>query len=456
MRIFELLAPLGLLVAGIFVLQADTSPVPPDRSMTHYSGNRVDNVIIGEVVGTHAVRWKPPLYEDFKLLADDGEEDDHFGVSVAVSGDIALIGANGDDDNGIESGSAYVYRYDSGTETWTKEDELQASDGGWEDYLGTSVSISGEVALVGAYGDDDNGMDSGSAYVFRYDAGTEEWVEEDKLLPSDGAENDYFGFSVSVSGDVALVGAWWDDDNGPDAGSAYVFRFDPETGEWVEEEKLLASDGAGQDHFGISVSISGDVALVGADGDDDNGNVSGSAYLFRYDPGTMTWVEEEKLLASDGAPYDDFGYSVSISGDVALIGAYGDDDNGDQSGSAYVFRYDSISETWSEEEKLLAGDSEGDDFFGISVSISNDLALVGADGDDDNGSQSGSAYMFRYDPDNQDWVGKEKLLASDGDEFDFFSISVSASGDIALIGAQGDDDNGGQSGSAYVYHFEDK
>jgi hypothetical protein len=118
-----------------------------------------------------------------------------------------------------------------------------------------------------------------------------------------------------------------------------VFRYDPGTGTWIEEEKLIASDGAALDLFGHSVSISGDIALVGAYYDDDNGDDSGSAYVFRYDPGTGAWIEEEKLLASDGAVDDHFGWSVSISGDVALVGAFGDDDNGDDSGSAYVFHF---------------------------------------------------------------------------------------------------------------------
>jgi len=168
-------------------------------------------------------------------------------------------------------------------------------------------------------------------YVFKR-TGTS-WAQEAKLLASDGAAVDLFGRSVSISGDYAVVGAYFDDDNGSNSGSAYVFK---RTGaSWAQEAKLLPSDGAASDWFGITVSISGEYTVAGAYGDDDNGSSSGSAYLFKR-TGT-SWTEEAKLLLSDGAADDNFGYSVSISGDYAFVGLSGDDDNGDGSGSAYVY-----------------------------------------------------------------------------------------------------------------------
>ncbi len=160
--------------------------------------------------------------------------------------------------------------------------------------------------------------------------------ESAKLLAFDGAATDLFGISVSISGDVAVVGAYLDDDNGGNSGSAYIFRFNGVS--WVQEAKLTASDGAVSVLFGVSVSISGDVAVVGALGDDDNGDFSGSAYVFVKDPGG--WVdmtETAKLTASDGAAFDQFGISVSISGDVVVVGANGGDGIVADSGAAYVF-----------------------------------------------------------------------------------------------------------------------
>ena len=372
-----------------------------------------------------------------KLLASDGAADDYFGVSVSISGDVALVGAYWDDDNGDESGSAYVFRWNGST--WVEEQKLLASDGAAGDWFGQSVSISGDVAMVGAMWDDDNGVYSGSVYMFRWNGST--WDEEQKLLASDGHMHDSFGRSVSISGDVAVVGAYKNSANGSLSGSAYVFRWNGST--WVEEQKLLASDGAAWHEFGESVSISGDVAVVGTYKNDDNGDESGSAYVYRWNG--STWVEEQKLLASDGAAYDQFGQSVSISGDVVVVGARKNDDNGDESGSAYIFQWN--GSTWVEKQKLLASDGAADDQFGSSVFIGRDVAVIGASLDDDNGSNSGSAYVYRWN--SSTWEEEQKLLASDGVADHYFGTRVAISGDVAVVAAH-DNDNGHDAGAVYV------
>ena len=236
------------------------------------------------------------------------------------------MGAYGDDG---EKGSAYIFLR-SGT-SWVQQAKLTASDGNAFDRFGNSVSISGDYAIVGANQDDVNGTDSGSAYIFKRDSTT--WSQQAKLTASDGAASDWFGWSVSISGDYAIVGAFWDDDKGTDSGSAYIFKRDGTT--WSQQDKLTASDGAVGDRFGWSVSISGDYAIVGAYLDDDKGSSSGSAYILKRD-GT-SWSEEAKLTASDGAGIDRFGYSVSIGNGYIIAGAYFDDDKGTNSGSAYMF-----------------------------------------------------------------------------------------------------------------------
>jgi hypothetical protein len=379
---------------------------------------------------------------EVKLLSSDGTVEDDFGISVSISGDVALVGARGDDDKGSRSGSAYVFRWNGSN--WVQEQKLLASDGTEGDVFGVSVSISGDVALVGAEGDDDKGTDSGSAYVFRWNGSN--WVEEQKLLASDGAADDDFGSNVSISGDVALVGVPDEEKIVPGSGKAYVFRWNGSN--WVQEQKLLASDGAVEDQFGVSVSISGDVALVGARGDDDKGSRSGSAYVFRWNG--SNWVEEQKLLASDGAADDQFGVEVSISEDVALVGADEEEKIAPNPGSAYVFRWNGSN--WVEEQKLLASDGAAGDGFGDSVSISGDVALVGVPDEEKIVPGSGKAYVFRWNGSN--WVQEQKLLASDGDEGDVFGKSVSISGDVALVGATGDDDKGSRSGSVYAYDIE--
>ena len=371
-----------------------------------------------------------------KLLAADGAADDEFGRSVSVSGDYAIVGASGDY-NG--EGSAYIFFY-NGT-TWTQQAKLTAADGAYNDLFGYSVSISGDYAVVGAYWDDDNGTNSGSAYIFVRSGTT--WSQQAKLTASDGAGGDRFGYSVSISGDYAIVGAWGDDNYPYESGSAYVFYYNGTS--WTEQAKLLASDSAAYDLFGYSVSISGDYAIVGAYADDDNGDMSGSAYIFKRD-GT-SWSEQAKLLASDGAADDSFGWSVSVSGDYAVVGAYWDDDSGAESGSAYIFERDGTN--WSQQAKLTASDGAAQDCFGYSVSISGDYTIVGAYADDDNGTNSGSAYIFVRS--GTTWGQQAKLTASDGAVVDLFGSSVSINGAYAVAGAWGDDDNGSDSGSAYMY-----
>jgi hypothetical protein len=370
--------------------------------------------------------------ENQKLLASDGEADDNFGCSVSLSGDAALIGAYGDNNNGDDSGSAYFF-IRNGT-TWIQQAKLLASDSQTRDLFGFSVSLDGNTALIGAFYDDDNGADSGSAYVFTRN-GTN-WNQQAKLLASDGAEGDWFGYSVSLSDDTALIGAFCDDNC---KGSGYVFTRTGTT--WTQQAKLLASDGAAGNCFGISVSLADGTALIGTP-DDGNGDASGSVYVF-IRTGT-TWAQQAKLLASDGVTPDQFGWSVSLSGDTALIGALGDDDNGEYSGSVYVFIR--TGTTWAQQAKLLALDGATGDQFGWSVSLSDDSALIGADGDDDG---SGSAYVFTRT--GTTWAQQAKLLASDGATEDMFGNSVSLDGNIALIGTWGDDDNGNESGSVYVF-----
>ena len=374
-----------------------------------------------------------------KVAPADGEMLDAFGSSVCISGDYAIVGAARDDDKGYNSGSAYILRRE-GTD-WIEEAKLIPGDGAPIDYFGSVVSISGEYAVIGAIGDDDNGNLAGAAYVFRFDGLG--WIEEAKLTSSDGVALDQFGASVAISGQRAIIGAFWDDDNGVESGSAYVFRREGTT--WVEEAKFTASDGSSLDIFGYSVGISGDHAIVGAPWDDDNGGESGSAYIFRRD--STGWVQEAKLTPADGTENDLLGMSVSISDNRAVVSSHHDDDLGDASGSAYVFVRNGTN--WTEEAKLIPGDGSADDNFGYSVCISDSHVVAGAYADDDNGMSSGSAYIFSRK--GTSWSELAKLVASDGEADDFFGLSVSLSGDYCVSGVLGDNVNGFSSGSAYIY-----
>ena len=403
----------------------------------------------GTLAAVATVLSTAPAYADLgdqlaKLLPNDGDTLDQFGWSVAISGPTAIVGAIWDDDNGTGSGSAYLFDT-SDPANPTQLFKLLPNDGAAEDQFGVSVAISGATAIVGAWRDDDNGTDSGSAYLFDINTGQ----QIAKLLANDGAADDRFGRSVALSGTLAIVGAPLDDDNGANSGSAYVFDIsDPANP--AQLFKLLADDGAAFDGFGVSVAISGTTAIVGAWQDDDNGPTSGSAYLFD----TTTGRQIAKLLPNDGAAVDRFGLSVAISGATAIVGAWGHDDNGNNSGSAYLFD----TTTGAQIAELLPVDGAADNHFGISVAISPDgigtTAIVGARWDDDNGAESGSAYLFDIsDPANP--VQTAKLLPNDGARGHNFGQSVAISGatgkETAIVGAFYDDDNGSASGSAYLF-----
>lgn len=391
------------------------------------------------VWGESSVHAQCSSRESQRITASDAVGGDQYGYSVSISGDALIVGALFDDANGDFSGSAYISRRNGSS--WTEEQKLSSSDGASGDLFGTSVSIRGDVAVVGAPMDDDQGTSSGSAYVFRRSGGV--WMEEQKLVASDGGFNDRFGETVDVSDDLAVVGSPGDDDNGSDSGAVYVYRWDGVT--WVEEQKLLDFSGASGDRLGSSVAVSGDFAIGGAPGDDDSGSDSGSASVYRWDG--ASWTQEQKILATGGAVLDRFGISVDIDAGRAIIGADLDDDNGSGSGSAFIYRRQNL--TWVEEQKLLASDGVAQDAFGTSVSLHDTTAVVGANLDDDNASDSGSAYVYRRA--GTVWFQERKLLASDGASIDQFGQAVSISGENAIVGTNLHDGSGADSGSAYVY-----
>ena len=387
--------------------------------------------------------WTPQQ----KLLAPDGGAVDHFGSSISLDGDTVVAAApNGNTPGGADAGASYVF-VRSGT-VWTLQQKLLATDGAAGDLFGSSVSLSGETVMVGAPGDDTPTIpDTGSAYVL-VRAGTT-WSEQQKLLGSEvAAAGDWFGLSVSVSGTTVVVGAPQDDTPaGFGAGSAYVFVRSGTV--WTEQQKLLASDAMPVESFGWAVSVSGDTLVVGAPfGHSPLGTGTGSAYVF-VRSGTL-WTEQQKLIASDGADGDRFGVTLSVSGDTVVVGAPEDDTAaGIDAGSLYVFVRSGTS--WTQQQKLLASDSANGDAFGQSVSVSGDTAVAGAPLDDNAGGMAaGSTYVFVRS--GTVWTEQQKLAALDGAEFDNLGSSVSLFGETLVAGAPGDDNFGGSSaGAAYVF-----
>ena len=378
--------------------------------------------------------------ERLRLAASDGVGDNRFGTYLDVDGDVMILGAFLASGTGTSEGAAYVYR--RAGDDWIEEQKLTAPDGSSFDYFGQAVGISGDVVVVAAPGDDPvpgGGWQQrdGAAYVFRYQGGV--WSFEQKIVPSDLATGDNFGAAVAIEGDMLLVSSTGDDDLGIYSGSAYVFRH--AAGVWTPEAKLNASDGAEEDSFGYRVDLQGGRALIGAPKSHSGLRRSGAVYLFA-DPGTG-WAELQRLEASDSTPLDWFGYAVALNGDSLVVGApsfanrtyaaYVFQHNGTEfafaqkldspagifsdfglavaidgarvvvgamgertdgvyrAGAAFVYGFDGVS--WGHMRRFVAGDPQYQDHFGVSVAVDGNLVVVGNEPANYPG-RIGRAYVF--------------------------------------------------------------
>ena len=324
--------------------------------------------------------------------------------------------------------------------------KIIAGDGAGGARFGSSVYVDGNALVVAALHDNDSGINSGSVYVYRRSSATEPFENEQKITADDGDNFDTFGYSVSVDGNTLVVGARLDnDDRGEDLGSVYVYRRSSDIGSFVFQQKIIADDGAANDRFGHSVSVDGNTLVVGAIRDDDRGSV----YVYRRSSADEPFdiVNVQKIFASDRASGDEFGYSVSVDGNTLVVGALFDDDRGTNSGSVYVYRRSSATEPFGNQQKIRADDGAASDYFGESVSVDGNTLVVGVRLDDDRGTSSGSVYVYTRSSADEPFGNQQKIRADDGAASDYFGSSVSVDGNTIVVGAYGDDGNG----SVYVY-----
>lgn len=310
-----------------------------------------------------------------KLLPADGSDGEHFGDSVAIDGDTAIVAAT-------STLSAYIFERDM-QDNWIQKSKFTADIPTWPN-AGVSVALHGDIALLGAAGPSGGSTFGGQTYVFKRDA-QGIWSQEATLISSGSTINDTFGFSVAVNGSLAVVGA----PREALVGAAYIFTRNAQ-GTWGESARLLSDDGFSFTDFGQTVSTDGNTVVVGAPY-----SASGSVFVFSKQQ-EGGWSKTQQLFPSDGSQTNDFGYSVSLNGDQILVGAKGDTFS---TGAAYVFNKNAQGE-WSESAKLVAADGWQYDGFGWSVQASNGLYLIGAPYDDTPLSNKGSAYVI--DPDDYD------------------------------------------------------
>ncbi len=369
-----------------------------------------------------AAAANPTWTEQQELAASDGLAYDEFGWSVSVSGDTAVIGASGRNN---AQGAAYVWVRSGGE--WSQQQELTASDGAMLDEFGYSVSVSGDTAVIGAWNKTINlQQQQGAAYVFVRSGGV--WTMQQELTASDAAQDDGFGLSVSVSGDTAVIGA-----PGKNGGQGATYVFVRSGGAWSQQQELTASDGAVGDYFGWSVALSGGMVAIGASSKNTG---QGAAYVFALSGGT--WGQPQELTASDGTAGDSFGYSVSMSGNTVVIGAPSENR---LQGAAYGFVLS--GGVWGQQQKLTASDGAAGDSFGNSVSVSGATAVIAAY---HKNADQGAAYLFALS--GGTWGQPLELTASVGVANDYFGYSASVSGDTAVMGAVGRNTN---QGAAYVF-----
>lgn len=392
------------------------------------------------------------------ILAGDAVAFDKFGSSISLFGDTALIGSPGAAISGqSSSGAAYVFVRDPELGTWSNQSKLEARDFGTGDMFGNSVSLSGDTAIVGAYAADVTGNGGeGAAYIFARASSTSAFVQQAMLLASDRASGDVFGHAVTLSGDTALIGARLVDAGGlKDAGAAYIFTRKPGGSTWGEQvPRLTASDGHVADQFGYSVALSGDTALIGAPA---SLTTDGAAYVFVRNAASGLWTEQAKLVSNDHKPGDQFGFTVALDGDTALIGApYSDDGNKSAAGAAYVFVRDATSGSWTQQARLLAADSTAQSNFGSQVALSENWAAIGAALAAANGyASAGAVYVLPRSVGAAAWTSavQVRLSASDAAATDQAGVAIALSGDTLGVGAPAKDritsiDVGG----GYIFH----
>jgi uncharacterized repeat protein (TIGR01451 family) len=403
---------------------------------------------------TYAAQSSPedsPLRE-VKRTAGDAAPGDGYGVSVAVSQNVAAVGAWLHDEQGVDSGAVYLYGRDQGgVNAWGSLEKLVSSSTAARDRFGDSVALQTNILVVGSYLDDAPGAaNAGSASVFEWDSDLGKWNEITTLTAStNAAAEDQFGVSVAVDGDLIVVGAYKDDAPRMDSGSAYVFyRNQGGPNQWGAVANLTAGTNASaSDEFGIAVAVSGNTIAVGAWGDDARGTDAGAIYVFQSQPDWTNWTRVPCPIPDDVGAGAWFGRAVALQGDTLLVGARGGGP-ASQAGAVYVFERVPGQTNWMQTAKLTAGDGVAGDQFGVSVALDGDTILAGAFGAE---KERGSAYLFHRTMPGGVWMPTRKLTAGGGRNGDRFGLAVAVNGATSVVGSYQDDAMGLDAGAAFLF-----
>ncbi len=370
------------------------------------------------------------------------------GVSdaVGVYGDWTIIGAYGDSENGPQSGAAYFYRR-CGSQ-WEQVQRVIPEDSEEADRFGRGVAIYGDYAVVGAPYDDDANNNSGAAYIYHLENNV--WVQQTKIVATDADPSDWFGWTVDIWQDYVLIGCKNDDGISSFTGSAYLYK--REGGNWVFKQNIKAPDEEQFDQFGYSLDMNDSLVVIGAYENDEGALLGGAAYVYEFSSGD-TVVFRTKVIASDVAEGDNFGTAVSISSDRLLVGSpYRGETANSSEGAVYVYENDG-NDNWIETSIQYSPTAiSTTERYGTSVSQYGNRVLVGNVHGFGISEETGTAYL--YNVNNGTWEYTMELYSLDGEHADFFSRSMDIYEDIIVLGAMGDDSNGGNAGSAYMFYVE--
>lgn len=394
-----------------------------------------------------------------KLMAPDGTDGDSFGGAISIDNTTMTVGAIRNDDNGVDTGSVYVFDKDINGH-WQQTAKLIASDGLPNDRFGVQVALKGNTLFVGSLADNGIDVDNGAVYIFNLDtSGT--WVESAKLIPppnSDTGINSGFATSLSTDGDTLLVGSSHDDAAGYNAGAVFVYESDI-YGNWNYQTALLPPQPippqSTTEFFGKAVSLEGNTALIGASWDSDIGLRAGAAFIYERDV-NGSWSLQQKLHANDGMPDDNFGQIALLRNDTAIISSHWNDEIGINAGAVYIF--EKVSGVWNQSSKILASDGDPSDFFGTSIAFDGEILVIGTPGYDSiiNGSGAGSAYVYQRTSGGI-WSEELILVPSDAALDDQYGAAVALddTGTLVIGSKNVKDLSGNNLGSVFVYEHSE-
>ena len=372
-----------------------------------------------------------------KLLAADAAQYNYFGLSVAVRGDTAIVGAYGKSDLVRNAGAAYAFTRNSGS--WTQQARLGTSTPLIDAYLGATVATNGSYTAAGAPYASVGAQNDGVVYLFS----NATWQQQTILLPNDPDSLSQFGNALAINDNTLFVGAPMHDSFGVNAGAVYVFTFDGAS--WVQQQKLIGVDTAPGDRFGSALALNDGWLAVSAPLHSSPGSPGGAVYLFEFDG--ISWVQRYKVGAPDTIAGDRFGSAIALDDGWLAVGVPLHRFVGSASGAVYLFEFNGTA--WVQRQKFVASDTAGSDQFGSALALENRRLVVGAPLHNSNGPASGAVYIFERA--TTTWIERAKLIGSDTNAGDRLGGSISIDGNTILVGAYGDTAAGPATGAAYVF-----